>query len=79
VGVGGRTAQAVSNPGQTGWIEPGRTRCALFTPLIKIILWAYSVRPYMSISVQETTPGMWEAPQCADSGGPLLCWLRLER
>ena len=26
------------------------------------LLWAYSVRPYNSISVQETNPGVWEVP-----------------
>ena len=26
--------------------QPGRTECALNKPLIKIVLWAYSVRPY---------------------------------
>ena len=38
--------------------------CALIRPMIRIVLWAYSVRPYNFISVQETTPGVWEALQC---------------
>jgi hypothetical protein len=37
---------AVSKRSKSGWIEQGRTECALFKPLIKIVLWAYAVRPY---------------------------------
>ena len=33
--------------------------------------------PLHSISVQETTQGMWEAPQCSESGGPLQWACRL--
>jgi hypothetical protein len=43
-------------------MESGRTECALYKLSIRIALWAYSVRPYNPISVQETTPGEWEAP-----------------
>jgi hypothetical protein len=54
-----RVSQIPGNPDE---LSRGARSCALNKPLIKIVLWAYSVRPYNPISVQETTPGVWEAP-----------------